>query len=235
MGNRRCGDDHGVGLRGHRLGVGQGAQAELRSDLLPPADMVVVDARASRPRQLRGHTGVLAVMSRLSELSAVPLGVLFAAAIYLQAIFGVVTVGPKDPTARMLGAGWTQLAAQIDQIRARVQAPVILTTDYEVAGWLSFYLPSHTPVHQVNQRIRWANEPTPDAGLFAGQILYVCKVECGRLDEIQHRFATVELLGTLSRTRGDIQIERYSVYRVAGPTAPTLDPLYAELADGRTP
>ena len=195
--------------------------------------LVVVSALAAH--QLFPRTGALAATARWSALSAAPVGLALAAFVYLQAIFGLFPLGPRDPTARILGVGWPQLAAEIDRVRANAQAAVILTTDYEVAGWLSFYLPSHTPVEQVNQRIRWVNEPVPDPQLFRGQMMYICKNQCSKLDEIKRKFAIVDFQGTFARMRGATQIEHYSLYRVADANGPVLDSLYADLPGVETP
>ena len=193
-----------------------------------------VVAAALAVHQLRGRTGILATTARWSARSALPIGVLLAAAVYSQAIFGLLPLGRKDPTSRMLGAGWPELAVKIDQTRAQLQLPLIVTTEYEPAGWLSFYLPTSTPVEQLTQRIRWVNEPAPDAALLAGPALYVCKNECSRLDVIKGKYATVEFVQTFARTRDNVEIEHYSVYRLAAPLAPVLDPLYADMTAGQT-
>ncbi|MCC6889420.1 MAG: glycosyl transferase, partial [Hyphomicrobiales bacterium] len=93
---------------------------------------------------------------------AAPVGAGCAAVIYVQALLGVLPLGPTEPTARALGAGWPQLARQIDAERQRIGAPVVLTADYGLTAWLSFYLPSHSPVEQMTVRMRWVNEPAPN-------------------------------------------------------------------------
>ena len=75
------------------------------------------------------------------------------------AVFGIIPLGRIDPTARALGAGWKELGAEIDELRVRMGAPVILDTDYGLNGWLAFYVPSHPPVEQINDRIRYVDAP----------------------------------------------------------------------------
>ncbi len=168
--------------------------------------------------------GVWASVEDWSRRLAVPVGLAVTAAIYAQALFGVVALGPSEPTARALGAGWRQLGAQMDEVRARIGAPIVLTLDYGTAAWLKFYLPSHPPVEQITERLWWINSPAPDPALFDGAIMYVCSAECGGLPFVQRRFTTVEFVVTLPRSRRGVVIQDYSVYRVSGPIGPPLDP-----------
>jgi 4-amino-4-deoxy-L-arabinose transferase-like glycosyltransferase len=154
---------------------------------------------------------------------AVPVGLGVAAFIYLQAAFGIIPLGAADPTARALGAGWTDLGVRMDEERARIGAPVVLTMDYGLAAWLAFYLPSHPPVEQINGRMRYVNAPEPDPALFRGPIMYVCMAECGEMPVIRQRFKTVDLAARLTRTRHGVPIQDYLVYSVAGPIGAPLD------------
>jgi hypothetical protein len=194
-----------------------------------PALMV---ACAGVVHQLQARTGRLALVASWSRHSAIPLGLTVAIAAYLQSIVGVLPLGPTDPTSRMLGVGWPELATNIDRLRAVAHARVVLTTDYQANSWLAFYLPSHTPVEQVNQRIRWVNEPVPGQGLFAGAAIYVCRLRCEKLPELAMKYSSVELLDTLARTRYGVEIEKYSVYRLTGPHGPTLDPVETQWHPG---
>jgi 4-amino-4-deoxy-L-arabinose transferase-like glycosyltransferase len=143
-------------------------------------------------------SGIAAGLVLWSRRLAVPVGIGFAGLLYLQAIFGLVPLGEADPTARQLGAGWTVLGAEIDQLRKRTGAPMVLTKDYGTAGWLAFYLPSRPPVEQIYERVRWINEPAPDPALFRGPMLFVL----GRGANIGLRaHKTVERLATLTRVR----------------------------------
>ncbi|MBI1212291.1 MAG: glycosyl transferase [Alphaproteobacteria bacterium] len=196
---------------------------------LYPAFAIVAAVAAERARH---EIGPMATLARWSELSAIPFGVLLAGAIYAQALFAPLHLGPKDPTARILGFGWRALASEIEQARVQAGAQAIITTDYKATGWLTFYLPSPTPVIEINQRIRWANEPAPDKRLLAGPLLYVCKNECPGLSNIRQKFSAVALLDTFTRRRGALSIDSYSVYRAAQANGPVLDAMYADLRDG---
>ena len=168
--------------------------------------------------------GAWAAVARWSQRLAVPVGLAIAACIYLQAVFGILPLGPIDPTARALGAGWKELGAQIDQVRAHLGAPIVLTRNYGLTGWLSFYLPSHPPVEQINERIWYVNAPAPDPALFRGSMMYVCIVKCQELPLLRQRFTTVELVTSLTRTRHGVPIQDYEIYRLSGPIGPPLDP-----------
>jgi len=168
--------------------------------------------------------GVSAFVVDWSKRLAVPVGLTLAAFIYLQAAFGVLSLGPADPTARVLGAGWEELGVKMDEARARLGAPIVLTTDYGLASWLAFYMPSRPPVEQINGRMRYVNAPPPDPALFSGAIMYVCMDKCGEVPVLRNRFTTVELVDHLTRSRHGILIENYYVYRLSGPVGPPLDP-----------
>jgi 4-amino-4-deoxy-L-arabinose transferase-like glycosyltransferase len=168
--------------------------------------------------------GVWASIELWSRRLAVPVGLAIAAALYAQAVFGVVPLGSIDPTARVLGAGWRELGVKLDEERMRLGAPVVLSMDYALTGWLAFYLPSHPPVEQINRRIRYVNAPEPDPALFQGTIMYVCAVKCDEIPLIQRRFRTVEPVTTLTRTRHGVPIQEYGVYRLSEPIGAPLDP-----------
>jgi 4-amino-4-deoxy-L-arabinose transferase-like glycosyltransferase len=168
--------------------------------------------------------GAWASIQRVSQRLAVPVGLAIAAAIYVQGVFGIVPLGMADPTASKLGAGWRQLGVQMDEVRARLGAPIVLTYDYGLASWLAFYLPSHPPVEQINGRMRYVNAPEPDPALFRGTIMYVCAVECAEIPALQKRFTTVEPAASLTRTRHGVPLQDYRVYSLSGPIGPPLDP-----------
>ncbi|HUC47927.1 MAG TPA: glycosyltransferase family 39 protein [Xanthobacteraceae bacterium] len=169
-----------------------------------------------------------APLASWSARLAVPVGLGIAVCLYLQAVFGVLPLGRIDPTARALGAGWNELAAKLDEARIRIGAPIVLTTDYGIAGWLTFYLPSHPVVAQVDERMRYVDLPQPAPALFAGTSMYVCEMPCGALWKLKEKFSSVELIATFPRTRHGVTIKEYSAYRLAGPTGQVLDPPLAQ-------
>ena len=167
-----------------------------------------------------------ALVESWSQRLAVPVGLVIAAAIYVQAVFAPVPLGAVDPTARALGAGWKELGAQMDDVRQRIGAPVVLTLDYGTAAWLKFYLPSRPAVEQLNERLWWINSPEPDPALFRGAMMYVCMVECNDIPTLRRRFSTVEEVASLTRKRNGVPVQDYRVYKLTGPIGSPLDPPY---------
>jgi 4-amino-4-deoxy-L-arabinose transferase-like glycosyltransferase len=167
--------------------------------------------------------GVWETTARWSQRLAIPVGLGLAVCIYLQALFGVIPLGRIDPTARALGAGWKELAVKIDGMRMQIGAPVVLTSNYGLTGWLAFYLPSHPPVEQITERMWYVNAPQPDPALFRGTMMYVCIDECAEMPLIRQRFTTVERVASVTRARHGIPIQNYGIYRVSGPIGPPLD------------
>ncbi|MGB6445372.1 MAG: glycosyltransferase family 39 protein [Xanthobacteraceae bacterium] len=165
-----------------------------------------------------------APLASWSQRLAVPVGLGFAACLYLQAVFGVLPLGRADPTARALGAGWKELAVKLDDVRTRIGAPIVLTTEYGIAGWLEFYLPSHPVVTQVNERMRYVDLPQPDPALFQGTSMYVCQTPCDAVPLLRQKFGKVDLVATFPRTRHGVTIREYSVYSLSGPIGQVLDP-----------
>jgi hypothetical protein len=168
--------------------------------------------------------GVWATVETISQRLAVPVGLGIAAVIYAQGVFGIAPLGMEDPTASKLGAGWRELGAQMDEVRKRMGAPIILTYDYGLTSWLSFYLPSHAPVEQINLRMRYVNAPEPAPALFDGPIMYTCTVVCADIPTLQKRFSKVELFDHLTRSRHGVRLQDYDIYRLSGPIGPPLDP-----------
>ena len=91
----------------------------------------------------------------------------------------------------------------MDEVRKRIGAPVVLTLDYGLTGWLAFYLPSHPPVEQINERMCYVNAPEPDPALFRRHH-HVCVHGRVRriLPNLRKRFTTVEPVADLERGRG---------------------------------
>jgi 4-amino-4-deoxy-L-arabinose transferase-like glycosyltransferase len=152
-----------------------------------------------------------------SSRLAAPIGLAMAFFVYLQALFGIVPLGAIDPTARNIGAGWPTLASAIDAKRVELGAKAILTTSYKTTAWLSFYLPSHSPIVQFNERIRWVQEPEPNPSFFQDPLLYVCATPCKDALFVRTRYETFGQVGSVVRTRNGIVIEQYDLYRAESP------------------
>ena len=163
------------------------------------------------------NSRILTLLRRLT----IPLAALLVTGIYSQALFDVIP-GVRDPVSRLLAYGMDRVVGDIDGWRAQEHATAIVTTNYALTGWLSFYLPGHPPVIQLNERSRYLNEAPPDSRLFRGPLIYVSQVRNEKLDYLSRRFAHVAPLGRVLRTRNGAKIDEYAIYRLDGPTGEVL-------------
>lgn len=182
---------------------------------------------------LRERQDAIGRLARWSAISALPVGAGIALLASLHAAFGILPLGARDPAARVLAVGLPEMAAQVEEARQKIGAPVVLVTDYTLAGWLDFYLPPETPVEQINERIRWVDAPLPAQELFKDNTLYVCKADCSDLPGLRRRFRHVEHLEDFARRRRDgALISLYSAYRLSDPVNPVLDSVYPAMNFG---
>jgi 4-amino-4-deoxy-L-arabinose transferase-like glycosyltransferase len=152
---------------------------------------------------------------RFSRRWAVPVALVMTGLIYAQAVWGIVP-RIREPISRMLAVGIGRVANDIEVLRAQNNASAVITTSYELRGWLSFYLPSHPPVIQVNERYRWLNEPAPAAELFGRPLLYVTQIRNDQSQALATRFRVVTPLAHIGRYRNGATFDEYMVYRVEG-------------------
>ena len=151
--------------------------------------------------------GSVAIWSRRL---AIPVAATLLALCYLQAFFGVLPIGRKDPFARLLGVGLADMARQATNLRAGA----IVTTDYETTAWLAFY--GSMPVIQLNEENRWLTSPRASATLLGGSLIYVVPQSRDRRTYVSARFTAVAPLASIERIGRGQAIERYDVYRVSG-------------------
>jgi 4-amino-4-deoxy-L-arabinose transferase-like glycosyltransferase len=151
---------------------------------------------------------------RVSRIVAVPFATALIALIYAQALWGVIPA--RDPVSRLLAVGMDDVVADIERLRLQAHAGALLTTSYALTGWFSFYLPSHPPVVQVNERLRYLDEPKPDRSLFKGPMLYVTDIRNDQSAVLAMRFAQITPLAHLARIRNGITLDEYAVYSVMG-------------------
>jgi hypothetical protein len=104
----------------------------------------------------------------------------------------------------------------IESLREHARAGTILTTSYALTGWLSFYMPTHPPTIQINERFRYGNEPSPAPSLFTGPMLYVTEMRNDQSSLLAMRFARVTPLAHIARYRNGATIDEYAVYSVEG-------------------
>jgi 4-amino-4-deoxy-L-arabinose transferase-like glycosyltransferase len=183
--------------------------------------LVVAAAAASHALPWHGRWQNLIDRSRRAAVT-VGLGIFLIAA--LQAATGLLPLDRRDPTARVLGAGWRDLGPKIDDIRIRSRAPGILTMNYADTAWLSFYLPSHPPVVQINERLRWVGSLEPDEKFLRGPLLFIIEEDevqpAGSDNEYRRAMAAyyqqVTEIARLPRVRRGVAIDYYVVYLVDG-------------------
>jgi len=141
---------------------------------------------------------------------AVPVASVLLLLCYLQATAGVLPIGRKDPFARLLAAGFADVAR-----RAEASHPAaVLTTDYETAAWFAFY--GTAPVVQLNDEQRWLTSPQASASLLDGNLIYIVPQSRDRRALLASRFRAVAQLTPIERVGHGQVIERYDVYRVGG-------------------
>jgi hypothetical protein len=136
-----------------------------------------------------GEVPALAPRWRVGLTCAVALGLLTSAVVRWPGIVrpSLATVSPDptddtpppvrrlDPTARL--AGWRTLAEAVDEVRAELDDPVIVTMAWTVPGELAFYCDGHPEVYtfapavgdRFSQLDLWRPNPVADAQAFAGR------------------------------------------------------------------
>jgi 4-amino-4-deoxy-L-arabinose transferase-like glycosyltransferase len=152
---------------------------------------------------------------RVSKTLAIPLAVAMVLLLYAQALWGIIP-RVRDPVSRLLAVGMDRVAADIETMRTQTHARAVLTTSYALTGWFSFYLPSHSPVMQLNERLRYLNEPEPDRSLLEGPLLYVTEVRNDQSAFLAMRFAHVTPLGHIARVHNGATLDEYAAYSVSG-------------------
>ena len=152
---------------------------------------------------------------KIFRLMAAPLAAAMMAVIYAQAVWGIVPI-VRDPVSRLLAVGIERVVMDLEILREQNDADAIVTTSYAPAAWLAFYLPSHAPVVQLNERFRYLNEPQPPRSLFNKPLLYVTELRNDQSAELKMRFMEVEPLAHIARYRSGAELDEYMVYRLSG-------------------
>ena len=153
---------------------------------------------------------------RSSRRLAAPVAAVLLLAVYAQAFFGVVPLGRADPLARLLAVGMDGVTRTVESLRVNNRAAAILTTDYASTAWLSFGLPSHPRIVQLNEEQRYLDAPRPDRRLLSQPLLYVVEERLDRHAFIAAHFAEVRPIAHIDRLRRGVAIAHYVIYRVDG-------------------
>ena len=171
--------------------------------LLPPFTVAAgYAATATLPQPSRR-------IARLADAIAIPLALATVAAVAVQSLTGIVPLGRSgDPTARVLGSGWPELARALKATRRTSGAPALLTLDYGTTAWIAFYAPG-TPVRQVTEPERWIDMPEYYQSPSDAAGIIVCREPCA-ITKAGHG---PHWMGTIARRRGGIAIESYALLR----------------------
>ena len=129
-----------------------------------------------------------------------------------------------DPTARALGAGWKELGVQMDEVRARLGAPIVLTMDYGLDR-LARVLSAVASAGRADQRADALRQRSRTGSGAVSRPDHVCLPwRLPGIPLIRQRFTTVDLAATLTRARHGVPIQDYQIYSLSGPIGPPLDP-----------
>jgi 4-amino-4-deoxy-L-arabinose transferase-like glycosyltransferase len=153
---------------------------------------------------------------RVSRLLAVPVAVALVLAGFAQALLGIVPLGRADPLARLLATGFEPVSRNVEHLAAANHAAAIVTTDYASTAWLSFYLPSHPKIIQLNEEQRYQDAPQAGVRLLSQPLLYVVETRLDRHDFVAEHFAQLIEVARFDRLRRGIAIAHYVAYRANG-------------------
>lgn len=170
------------------------------TDVIYPA-LALAAADAIRqqigPRWLRAAAVPVALV-----MIVVPYGLVLSRALPLDRI---------DPMTRESAAGMPDIVHALQLAGARG----IVTTDFQTTSWLRFYLPSPTPIIQIEDDYRFADARHPDATDFSGALIYVGRSDVA-VRHLQSLFSEVEdLRAVLAQDGAGLPGSLY-VYRLGG-------------------
>ncbi len=172
---------------------------------------LAIAAAAAGTMDWRGW--VRRLVSGLRRLAA-PVGLALVIVVYSETLFGWLPFGADDPTAGKIGVGMAAAATEIEAVRVEAGAGVILTTDYHLTGWLSFYEPEQpAPVLQVTELERWIQEPLLDPRLLSGPLLLLVPGG-GSAAAIGAELGTATLIRSVARRRGETIVAVYDLYLI---------------------
>jgi 4-amino-4-deoxy-L-arabinose transferase-like glycosyltransferase len=161
-----------------------------------------------------------ATFGRLGK-SAVALGLLMSAFLYLHAVVPLVQLpGSRDPSSQM--RGWRQLADELERLRVEKGACWVATSSYATTGQLAFALEGKVPVVQLNERTRYLNLPPVPASVLQCPALYIELERRASPPLLQERFRSVSFITNVVRKNRGTPLATYPVYLVADPIAESL-------------
>lgn len=142
---------------------------------------------------------------------AVALGVAITLLVYVRATSAVLTLPPGiDPVAHQL-AGWDGLAESVEAARRAQAAGFVAADDYGVAAELARALPADVTMLGVEQRWRLFRLAPAQVADAAGILVR----HAGSGEPVGWREA--HLIGEVSRASQGVAVQRFALWRVAGP------------------
>lgn len=159
-------------------------------------------------------------LAKLCRYAAIPLAALLLLLVYAQAFFTLIPFGRGDPVARLLAFNMESVTEPLSDLRDANRASALLTSDYATTAWLSFYM-RDVPVIPLGEADRWRFVP---AQPFRENALYVTETRRDAQKRVLRDFGPSAKISELVRTRREVPITRYSVYRVGAPKAELILP-----------
>jgi hypothetical protein len=160
--------------------------------------------------------------ANLSRVLAAPLAAVILLLIYAQAFFVVVPMGRHDPIARMMGVGVNSVAQNISALAKTRHATALVTTNYVLTGWLSFYLHRQIPIIQLNEDFRWLSSPRAGLADLHGRLLYVTQEPDKEMPFLGGNFTGVEKIAQFERMRGKVPVDPVYIYALSGYRGPVV-------------
>lgn len=194
-------------------------QANWPAPVFPALVMIAASVASAPPLRGGKFWRALAVFS-------VPLGIGLSLLVLYHAVDPLTgRLDRKDPTFQT--RGWNDVHAKIAAIAEQTGAKWIATNGYGLNGQLAFVFRGELPVEQLNERIRYAMQPPLDDTVVRLPALFVSEARRDPgADWLGKRFASVRMLGALTRQVEGVKLEDLVVYAVAMPISDPRDPVY---------
>jgi hypothetical protein len=151
---------------------------------------------------------------RQSFRAAPWVGMAFTLVTFIQLGLGPLPIPAKqDPTARM--KGWAKLGEEVERLRRERGAAFVLTERYAITGELAFYGSNADTVAQIDERIRYANLPSPNEADLKGAPALLVVREGANPARAASTFASAVRIATVGRGAGP-GADEYDVYLLSG-------------------
>lgn len=172
--------------------------------------------------------GLQSITSELTRArvftTATATGLIMIAIVYVHALAPFAGFLLRaDPTSQM--RGWAEFARDIEALRKETGARWIATSSFATTGQLAYALrDAGVPVVQINERLRYAHLPEPDAELLKSPALYVELERRERPELLAALFDTRTALGPRARGPATAPYATYVTYLAVNPAGVPLTP-----------